>query len=49
MTSVSVRQDCTWAIPQVPGVTHRFVTVRGARFHVAQAGAGHGFRKAWDS
>src|SRR5260370_41679955 len=53
MTSVSVRQDCTWAIPQVPGVTHRFVTARGARFHVAQAGAGdpvvllHGLAQHW--
>jgi pimeloyl-ACP methyl ester carboxylesterase len=53
MTSVSARQDCAWAIPQVPGVTHRFVTVRGARFHVAQAGAGdpvvllHGLAQHW--
>ena len=53
MTSVSVRQDRTWAIPQVPGVTHRFVTARGARFHVAQAGAGepvvllHGLAQHW--
>lgn len=53
MTSVSVRQDCTWAIPQVPGVTHRFVTARGARFHVAQVGAGdpvvllHGLAQHW--
>ena len=53
MTSVSVRQDCTRAIPQVPGVTHRFVTARGARFHVAQVGAGdpvvllHGLAQHW--
>ena len=53
MTSVSVRQDCTWAIPQVPGVTHRFVTARGTRFHVAQVGAGdpvvllHGLAQHW--
>jgi pimeloyl-ACP methyl ester carboxylesterase len=25
-------------MPEVPGVTHRFVTARGARFHVAHAG-----------
>jgi pimeloyl-ACP methyl ester carboxylesterase len=53
MTSVSVRQDGTWTIPQVPGVTHRFVTARGARFHVTQAGAGdpvvlvHGSAQHW--
>jgi hypothetical protein len=36
MTSVSVRQDCTWAIPQLPGVTHRFVL--GAMAAVPEAG-----------
>jgi pimeloyl-ACP methyl ester carboxylesterase len=48
MTSVSRRQDDAgaaastgaWPLPDVPGVTHRFVAARGARFHVAQAGAG---------
>jgi pimeloyl-ACP methyl ester carboxylesterase len=40
-------------LPDVPGVTHRFVTVRGARLHVAEAGAGdpvvlmHGFPQHW--
>ena len=40
-------------IPDVPGVTHRFVTARGARFHVAQAGSGdpvvllHGVAQHW--
>jgi pimeloyl-ACP methyl ester carboxylesterase len=39
--------------PAVPGVTHRFVTVRGARLHVAEAGSGdpvmllHGFPQHW--
>lgn len=28
--------------PQVPGVTHRFVTVRGIKLHVAEAGAAAG-------
>jgi pimeloyl-ACP methyl ester carboxylesterase len=48
MTSVSRRQDDAaaaagtgaWPLPDVPGVTHRFVAARGARFHVAQAGDG---------
>ena len=26
--------------PQVPGVTHRFVNIRGVRLHVAEAGSG---------
>jgi pimeloyl-ACP methyl ester carboxylesterase len=58
MTSVSVRQEeagtgTTTEVPEVPGVAHRFVTVRGARFHVAQAGAGdpvlllHGVAQHW--
>ena len=40
-------------IPQVPGVEHRFVDVRGARFHVAEAGDGppvvllHGWPQHW--
>ncbi|MFC9324654.1 alpha/beta fold hydrolase [Kitasatospora sp. NPDC057015] len=40
-------------LPAVEGVTHRFVTVRGVRFHVAEAGAGepvlllHGFPQHW--
>ncbi|HEX9528234.1 MAG TPA: alpha/beta hydrolase [Streptosporangiaceae bacterium] len=40
-------------IPAVPGVVHRFVAARGARFHVAQAGAGdpvvllHGLPQHW--
>jgi pimeloyl-ACP methyl ester carboxylesterase len=29
-------------MPDVPGVTHRFVTARGARFHVAAAGSSNG-------
>jgi pimeloyl-ACP methyl ester carboxylesterase len=39
--------------PQVPGVTHRFVTVRGVRWHVAEAGGGdpvvllHSFPQHW--
>jgi pimeloyl-ACP methyl ester carboxylesterase len=39
--------------PHVPGVTHRFVEVRGARLHVAEAGAGdpvvllHSFPQHW--
>ena len=42
-------------IPEVPGVTHRFVQARGARFHVAQAGHGepvvllHGLALHWYS
>src|SRR5687768_9718498 len=40
-------------IPHVPGVEHRFVDVRGARFHVAEAGDGppvvllHGWPQHW--
>ena len=40
-------------MPAVPGVTHRFVAVRGARLHLAEAGAGdpvvllHGFPQHW--
>jgi pimeloyl-ACP methyl ester carboxylesterase len=44
-------------IPEVPGVTHRFVTVRGVRLHLAEAGSGspdvepvlllHGFPQHW--
>lgn len=40
-------------MPDVPGVTHRFVQARGARFHVAQAGSGepvlllHGIPQHW--
>ena len=39
--------------PHVPGVTHRFVDVRGARLHVAEAGDGdpvvllHSFPQHW--
>jgi pimeloyl-ACP methyl ester carboxylesterase len=39
--------------PEVAGVTHRFVTVRGLRFHVAEVGSGepvvllHGFPQHW--
>src|SRR5258708_3402785 len=39
--------------PYVPGVTHRFVDVRGARLHVAEAGDGdpvvllHSFPQHW--
>jgi pimeloyl-ACP methyl ester carboxylesterase len=39
--------------PHVPGVTHRFVEVRGVRLHVAEAGAGdpvvllHSFPQHW--
>jgi pimeloyl-ACP methyl ester carboxylesterase len=53
MTSVSVRQDSARVIPDVAGVTHRFVAARGARFHVAEAGAGdpvlllHGLAQHW--
>jgi pimeloyl-ACP methyl ester carboxylesterase len=43
-------------IPEVPGVTHRFVQTRGTRFHVAQAGDGgepvvllHGLPLHWYS
>ena len=40
-------------LPQVRGVTHRFITVRGVRLHVAEAGAGdpvlllHSFPQHW--
>jgi pimeloyl-ACP methyl ester carboxylesterase len=40
-------------LPHVPGMTHRFVTVRGVRLHVAEAGTGepvvllHGFPQHW--
>ena len=40
-------------LPQVPGVTHRFVNVRGVRLHVAEAGGGdpvvllHSFPQHW--
>lgn len=40
-------------MPDVPGVTHRFVQARGARFHIAQAGSGdpvvllHGLPQHW--
>jgi pimeloyl-ACP methyl ester carboxylesterase len=40
-------------VPHVPGVTHRFVSVRGVRVHVAEAGRGdpvlllHGFPQHW--
>jgi pimeloyl-ACP methyl ester carboxylesterase len=61
MTSLSVRQGdarmgvglADRPIPAVPGVVHRFVAARGARFHVAQAGAGdpvvllHGLPQHW--
>jgi pimeloyl-ACP methyl ester carboxylesterase len=61
MTSVSIRQDGVWAgprtgagpVPDAPGVSHRFVTARGARFHVAEAGDGdpvlllHGLAQHW--
>ena len=57
MTAASVRQDevrtDAGPIPEVPGVTHQFVTARGARFHVAQAGDGdpvvllHGLAQHW--
>jgi pimeloyl-ACP methyl ester carboxylesterase len=39
--------------PRLPGVTHRFVLVRGVRVHVAEAGGGdpvvllHGFPQHW--
>jgi pimeloyl-ACP methyl ester carboxylesterase len=39
--------------PHVPGVTHRFVNVRGVQLHVAEAGGGdpvvllHGFPQHW--
>jgi pimeloyl-ACP methyl ester carboxylesterase len=42
------------AIPEVEGVDHRYVTARGMRFHVAEAGAGddvvlclHGWPQHW--
>ncbi|HET6999327.1 MAG TPA: hypothetical protein VFI03_12150 [Solirubrobacterales bacterium] len=42
------------AIPEVEGVSHRWVTARGLRFHVAEAGAGedvvlclHGWPQHW--
>jgi pimeloyl-ACP methyl ester carboxylesterase len=57
MTSVSVRQDeartGAGPLPDVPGVVHRFVTARGIRFHVAEAGTGepvlllHGTAQHW--
>lgn len=40
-------------LPPVPGVTHRFITVRGVRLHVAEAGRGdpvlllHSFPQHW--
>lgn len=43
----------TRPFPDVPGVTHRFVDVRGTRLHLAEAGAGepllllHGFPQHW--
>ena len=39
--------------PQVPGVMHRFVNIRGVRLHVAEAGSGdpvvllHSFPQHW--
>ena len=41
------------ALPRVPGMTHRFITVRGVRLHVAEAGRGdpvlllHSFPQHW--
>jgi pimeloyl-ACP methyl ester carboxylesterase len=41
------------SFPHVPGVLHRFVDVRGARLHIAEAGAGdpvvllHSFPQHW--
>ena len=41
------------SLPHVPGVMHRFVNVRGARLHVAEAGSGepvvllHSFPQHW--
>ena len=40
-------------LPHVPGMTHRFITVRGVRLHVAEAGRGdpvlllHSFPQHW--
>jgi pimeloyl-ACP methyl ester carboxylesterase len=40
-------------MPELPGVTHRFVAVRGAQLHVAEAGSGppvvalHGWPQHW--
>jgi pimeloyl-ACP methyl ester carboxylesterase len=40
-------------LPHVPGMTHRFITVRGVRLHVAEAGSGdpvlllHSFPQHW--
>jgi len=40
-------------LPHVPGMTHRFITVRGVRLHVAEAGGGdpvlllHSFPQHW--
>lgn len=44
MTAVVTRDSATPRDhpPDLPGVTHRFVEVRGARFHVAQAGSSGG-------
>lgn len=48
MTQVSDR-----LLPEVPGVVHHWVTVRGARFHISEIGQGspvvllHGFPQHW--
>ena len=61
MTSVYVRQDdartgiktAARPLPDVPGVSHRFVAARGTQFHVAEAGTGdpvlllHGLAQHW--
>lgn len=50
---VATTQGPRETMPVVEGVTHRFVDVRGIRFHVADAGAGepvvllHGFPQHW--
>ena len=54
MTITSAPPGCgARPFPRLPGVTHRFVLVRGVRVHVAEAGGGdpvvllHGFPQHW--
>lgn len=44
MTASAIRHHPPLArpMPAVPGVTHRYVEARGARFHVAETGSGNG-------
>jgi pimeloyl-ACP methyl ester carboxylesterase len=50
---MSKTQTTQVAMPELEGVTHRWVTARGVKFHVAEAGAGdpavllHGWPQNW--